>query len=381
MKTRNKINLPISFCTTGNFLNLKKINFIPMDNPPKIKNSKHQLINLQNKNSKLNLSEYHHNLKRNEIAKKDELIQKLQEKIKSLEKRIKILENNKSKSKNRSRNISLNNTLILKTEKNSSNKINNTNSNSRINKTIIPLDKQLIKTKLIKKKKNIFELIDINRVKIIKKIKNRNNSLNIINNNKTSHNNSLSNYNSNNKAYTYIKNNSSSGSAFKSRKKAIKLNIENGKINSLHNLLSCINSNKNSKNIIIKDKKYINKKITFINSIPKKGRINQNISNPKIMMSSTNYTNHSNNASNSFKDEINNINTNNNAIVNSSFNEMHMKLENIKNRTKNLFEIFSSINNLDKNNIKKNSDVNNKTNNKGKFPYNIKISKFEKVNK
>ena len=378
MKTRNKVNLPISFSTTGNFLNLKKINFIPMDNPPRIKNSKHQLINLQNKNSKLNLSEYHHNLKKNEITKKDELIQKLQEKIKFLETKIKILENSKSKSKNRSRNISISNIPILKTEKNSTNKYNNTNSNSRINKTIIPLDKQLIKTKLIKKKKNIFELIDINRVKSIKRIKNRNNSFNI-NNANTSHNNSFSNYNSNYTANTNKKNNSCSGSAFKSRKKTIKLNIQNGKINSLHNLLNCINSNKNSKNIIIKDKKYINKKINLINNIPKKGRINQNISNPKIMMSSTNYTNHSNNASNSFKDEINNINTNNNIINNSSFNEMQMKLENIKNRTKNLFEFFYSINNPDKNN-KKNIDINKDKNKKSCFPFNIKISKFEKVN-
>ena len=378
MKTRNKVNLPISFSTTGNFLNLKKINFIPMDNPPRIKNSKHQLINLQNKNSKLNLSEYHHNLKKNEITKKDELIQKLQEKIKFLETKIKILENSKSKSKNRSRNISISNIPILKTEKNSTNKYNNTNSNSRINKTIIPLDKQLIKTKLIKKKKNIFELIDINRVKSIKRIKNRNNSFNI-NNANTSHNNSLSNYNSNHTANTYKKNNSCSGSAFKSRKKTIKLNIQSGKINSLHNLLNCINSNKNSKDIIIKDKKYINKKINLVNNIPKKGRINQNISNPKIMMSSTNYTNHSNNASNSFKDEINNINTNNNIINNSSFNEMQMKLENIKNRTKNLFEFFYSINNPDKNN-KKNIDINKGKNKKSCFPFNIKISKFEKVN-
>ena len=378
MKTRNKVNLPISFSTTGNFLNLKKINFIPMDNPPRIKNSKHQLINLQNKNSKLNLSEYHHNLKKNDISKKDELIQKLQEKIKFLETKIKILENSRSKSKNRSRNISISNIPILKTEKNSTNKYNNTNSNSRINKTIIPLDKQLIKTKLIKKKKNIFELIDINRVKSIKRIKNRNNSFNI-NNANTSHNNSLSNYNSNYTANTNKKNNSCSGSAFKSRKKTIKLNIQNGKINSLHNLLNCINSNKNSKNIIIKDKKYINKKINLVNNIPKKGRINQNISNPKIMMSSTNYTNHSNNASNSFKDEINNINTNNNIINNSSFNEMQMKLENIKNRTKNLFEFFYSINNPDKNN-KKNIDINKDKNKKSSFPFNIKISKFEKVN-
>ena len=97
------------------------------------------------------------------------------------------------------------------------------------------------------------------------------------------------------------------------------------------------------------------------------------------MMSSTNYTNHSNNASNSFKDEINNINTNNNIINNSSFNEMQMKLENIKNRTKNLFEFFYSINNPDKNN-KKNIDINKDKNKKSCFPFNIKISKFEKVN-
>ena len=133
MKTRNKVNLPISFCTTGNFQNLKKIKFIPMDNPPKIKNSKHQLINLNNINSQLNLSEYQ-NLKKDEITKKDELIQKLQDRIKFLEKKIKILENNKSTHKNKSRNISLSDALILRTEKSSSNKNNNANINSRINK-------------------------------------------------------------------------------------------------------------------------------------------------------------------------------------------------------------------------------------------------------
>jgi len=376
MKTRNKVNLPISFCTTGNFLNLQKIKFNPMDNPPKVKNSKHLLINLQNKNSQLNLSEYQ-NLKNDEIAKKDELIQKLKEKIKFLEKKIKILESNKSKNKIKSRNISFSNTLLLRTEKNSSNK-NNINTNSRINKTIIPLDKQLIKSKLIKNKKNIFELIDMNKVKIIKKMKSRNNSLNNNKNDNNSHNNSLSNYASNYTAYSYTKNNSYSGSAIKSRKKSIKLNIQSGKINSLHNLLYSISANKKSKKNISKEKNCLDKKINIINTIPKKGRSIQNISTPKIMMSSTNYTN---NASNSFKDEINNNNTNNNAIINTSFNELQIKLDNIKNRTKKLFEFFSSINNLDKYNNKKNSIINKDRIKKSNFPFNIKISKLEKIKK
>ena len=96
------------------------------------------------------------------------------------------------------------------------------------------------------------------------------------------------------------------------------------------------------------------------------------------MMSSTNYTN---NASNSFKDEINNNNTNNNAIINTSFNELQIKLDNIKNRTKKLFEFFSSINNLDKYNNNKNGIINKDRIKKSNFPFNIKISKLEKIKK
>ena len=142
MKTRNKVNLPINFCTTGNFLNLKQIKFVPTDNPPKIKNSKHKLINLQNKSSYTNLSEFQTN-KKVEISQKDELIQKLQQKIKYLEKKIKILEKNtssKSNSKNRSRNISLSNAFLLRTEKSTTNKKNKIRSiNTTITK-IIPFN-------------------------------------------------------------------------------------------------------------------------------------------------------------------------------------------------------------------------------------------------
>jgi hypothetical protein len=384
MKTRNKLNLPINFCTSGNFLNLKKVKFIPLDNPPKIKNSKHQLIKLHTKNSTSNLSEIH-NITKDEISKKDELILKLQQRIKFLEKKIKLLEKSASKPKNRSRNISLNNGLLLKTEKSTINNINEHNhtslnslTNKTKHKTIIPLDKQLIKTKLTKNKKNIFELIDITKIKFNKKnqnsFKNRNNSFNFVNNNtNTNNSNSLSNYTT----YNYTTNNSCTGSELKPRKKSVKLNLHCGKINSLHNLLYSMSSNKNSKNKISGEKNRVTRKINAINAIPKKVRVNQNAS-LKIMMSSTNYTNYSNNISNSFKEETNvNTNTNNNGMTNNtSFIEIQNKLENIKNRTKNLFEVFSKMNS----NLAQNQNLNDNMKNK-KFPYNIRISKLEKIKK
>ena len=386
MKTRNKLNLPINFCTTGNFLNLKKVKFIPMDNPPKIKNSKHQILKLHNKSSTSNLSEIH-TITKDEISKKDELIFKLQQKIKFLEKKIKLLEKSASKSKNRSRNTSFTNGLLLNTEKNSSNNINNYNynhnyttansiTNKNKHKTIIPLDKQLLKTKLTKNKKNIFELIDISKLKFTKKnqnsIKNRNNSFNLPNTN--NNNNSLSNYTT----YNYTSNNSCTGSELKPRKKSIKLKVQCDKINSLHNLLYSMSSSKNLKNKISGEKNRVTRKINGINTIPKKIRINQNAS-LKIMLSSTNYTNYSNNVSNSFKEETNvNTNTNNiiNGMTNISFSDIQNKLENIKNRTKNLFEVFSKMNT----NLAQNQNLNNEIKRK-KFPFNIKISKLEKVKK
>ena len=370
--TRNRDNLPINFCTTANFLNLSKVKFIPFENSLKIKNPK----KFEKKNSKSNLSEYQ-TVAKEEITKKDELIKKLKEKIIFLENKIKFLEKGKTKTKSRSRNDSLNNTLILKTEKSYSyKKFNQTNNNS--NKSTIPVDKNLLKEKLNKRKKNLFEIMKIH--KLFKNCKNS--SFHEYDFNKTKNNYSKNNFNyslSNN----ITGNNSVSNSELKHKKKTIR--IKN--INSFHKSLYCINSknskNKNSyyieqknKNIKIGDKKSLNRKIK---AIPKIERINQNISS-KIMMSSTNY---SNNVSNSFKEENtskkNNIILNNEIMTNinnnnNSFNDIKIKLEKIKNRTKNLLELYSCVN------IKNIKDKNeeSKDKNDSKFLKLYKLEKFKK---
>ena len=370
--TRNRDNLPINFCTTANFLNLSKVKFIPFENSLKIKNPK----KFEKKNSKSNLSEYQ-TVAKEEITKKDELIKKLKEKIIYLENKIKFLEKGKTKTKSRSRNDSLNNTLILKTEKSYSyKKFNQTNNNS--NKSTIPVDKNLLKEKLNKRKKNLFEIMKIH--KLFKNCKNS--SFHEYDFNKTKNNYSKNNFNyslSNN----ITGNNSVSNSELKHKKKTIR--IKN--INSFHKSLYCISSknskNKNSyyieqknKNIKIGDKKSLNRKIK---AIPKIERINQNISS-KIMMSSTNY---SNNVSNSFKEENtskkNNIILNNEIMTNinnnnNSFNDIKIKLEKIKNRTKNLLELYSCVN------IKNIKDKNeeSKDKNDSKFLKLYKLEKFKK---
>ena len=370
--TRNRDNLPINFCTTANFLNLSKVKFIPFENSLKIKNPK----KFEKKNSKSNLSEYQ-TVAKEEITKKDELIKKLKEKIIFLENKIKFLEKGKTKTKSRSRNDSLNNTLILKTEKSYSyKKFNQTNNNS--NKSTIPVDKNLLKEKLNKRKKNLFEIMKIH--KLFKNCKNS--SFHEYDFNKTKNNYSKNNFNyslSNN----ITGNNSVSNSELKHKKKTIR--IKN--INSFHKSLYCISSknskNKNSyyieqknKNIKIGDKKSLNRKIK---AIPKIERINQNISS-KIMMSSTNY---SNNVSNSFKEENtskkNNIILNNEIMTNinnnnNSFNDIKIKLEKIKNRTKNLLELYSCVN------IKNIKDKNeeSKDKNDSKFLKLYKLEKFKK---
>ena len=370
--TRNRDNLPINFCTTANFLNLSKVKFIPFENSLKIKNPK----KFEKKNSKSNLSEYQ-TVAKEEITKKDELIKKLKEKIIYLENKIKFLEKGKTKTKSRSRNDSLNNTLILKTEKSYSyKKFNQTNNNS--NKSTIPVDKNLLKEKLNKRKKNLFEIMKIH--KLFKNSKNS--SFHEYDFNKTKNNYSKNNFNyslSNN----ITGNNSVSNSELKHKKKTIR--IKN--INSFHKSLYCISSknskNKNSyyieqknKNIKIGDKKSLNRKIK---AIPKIERINQNISS-KIMMSSTNY---SNNVSNSFKEEntskkINVISNNENVtnIINNnnSFNDIKIKLEKIKNRTKNLLELYSCVNLKNVNDKKEES----KDKNDSKFS---KLYKLEKIKK
>ena len=81
--TRNKNTLGVNFCTTGNFLNLKKIKFIPIDKSLKINTKK-----LSKKNSTSNISQ---TFSQNETSK-DEIIKQLKQKIIFLENKIKLLE-------------------------------------------------------------------------------------------------------------------------------------------------------------------------------------------------------------------------------------------------------------------------------------------------
>ena len=119
---------------------------------------------INKKNSYSNISEFQIT-KNDEIAKKDEIIKKLREKIIYLENKIKILE--KGKIKIKSRNTSLNNTLIFKTDKTKKIYLRTQNI---YNTKLIPLDKELLKAKLNKKKKNLVEFLDVK--KIIQKNKN-----------------------------------------------------------------------------------------------------------------------------------------------------------------------------------------------------------------
>ena len=369
---RNNDNLPINFCKTGNFLNLNKIKFIPMENSLKIKKPK----KLENKKSTSNLSEYQ-TIKKEELTKKDELIKNLKEKIIFLENKIKYLEKDKTKKQTRSRNEydSLNNVLILKTEKSHSYKSFNRTNN--YNKTVIPLDKHLLKEKLSKRKKNLFALININKLSQ----KNKNSSLygseqNKLNSFKYSMNYSLSNYNTRNNSFT--------NSELKPKKKSIRISNINTFQNSLYSM-SSKNKNKISysieqkkKSIKIEDKKSLNRKIK---AIPKKEFFNQNTST-KIMMSSTNYSNNISKDENMtlkknhsiLNNEINNNSHNNNI----SFNEIKIKLDNIKNRTKKLLEIFSLVN-IEKN--KKNAHDKKDKIKRISHSHYIKIFKLEKAKK
>ena len=197
--TRNKKSLPINFCTTGNFINLNKIKFIPIYNSLKMsKDSKGD-----KKNSFSNLSETISNIDKS----KDELIKKLKDRISFLENRIKILE--KEMNKISKRNI-LNKTLTSK----------NFNSNKKLSQrkiTTIPLDKNLLKSKLSKNKKKFFELLEVN--KVIKK--NRSKSFHNKNNLLKCYRNKLhSTINTSNSNWN-TSNNSCTNSGYKSKKKLL----------------------------------------------------------------------------------------------------------------------------------------------------------------
>ena len=366
--TRNKNSLPINFCTTGNFLNINKIKFIPIDKSLKVNNSK----KANKKNSSSNISETI--LKQEENT--DELIKKLKERIIFLENKIKILESEKEIN-NKSRKNSHSKTFILKM-----NNLNKSFHKSNRKIATIPLDKNLLKTKLNKKKKNLFEIFDMNKKSIVKK--NRSNSFYMSELNMSKHNNNTIN---NSISNCYSNNNSCTGSSYKSKKKSINLINKSNTIYSLNNLLYFISS-KTTKSKASSSIDHKRKKSSLgmggggsrkVNAIPKKGRKNFNAS-PKMMMSSTNY---SNNISNSFKDDINvkkfspkKVFENGSFREKKTFDEIKNKLENIQKRTKNLLGFYSSFS-IDKNRINQinyNANI-NKENFFTNYSHYIKINK------
>ena len=363
--TRNKNSLPINFCTTGNFLNINKIKFIPIDKPIKANSKKVNKKNSSTKNSETNSKQEEN---------KDELIKKLKERIIFLENKIKILESEKEINK-KSRKNSHSKTFILKM--NSLNKSLH-KSNSKV--TTIPIDKNLLKTKLNKKKKNLCEIFDLNKKSLIKK--NRSNSFYMSELNSSKHNNNTIN---NSLSNCYTNNNSCTGSSYKSKKKSINLINKSNTIYSLNNLLYFLSS-KTAKSKASSSIDHKKKKSSIgmnggrkANAIPKKGRKNFNAS-PKMMMSSTNY---SNNISNSFKDDSKmkkfspkKVFENGSFYEKKSFGEIKDKLENIQKRTKNLLGFYSSFS-IDKNGmnqINNNSNI-NKENIFTNYSHYIKINK------
>ena len=365
--TRNKNSLPVNFCTTGNFLNINKIKFIPIDKSIKANSKKVNKKNSSTKNSEPNSKQE---------ESKDELIKKLKERIIFLENKIKILESEKEINKKPRKN-SHSRTFILKM--NSLNKSLH-KSNSKV--TTIPIDKNLLKTKLNKKKKNLCEIFDMNKKSIVKK--NRTNSFYFSELNMSKHNNNTIN---NSLLNCYSNNNSCTGSSYKSKKKSINLINKSNTIYSLNNLLYFISS-KTAKSKASSSIDHKRKKSSTgmnggggrkANAIPKKGRKNFNAS-PKMMMSSTNY---SNNISNSFKDDINmkkfipkKILENGSFCEKKTFSEMKNKLEDIQKRTKNLLGFYSSfsIDKIGVNQINNNSNI-NKENFFTNYSHYIKINK------
>jgi hypothetical protein len=183
------------------------------------------------KNSFSNLSETISNSDKS----KDELIKKLKDRISFLENRIKILE--KEMDKVSKRNI-LSKTLTSK----------NNNSSKKLFQrkiTTIPLDKNLLKSKLNKNKKKFLELLEVN--KVIKK--NRSKSFHNKRNNllKCYRSKCHSTINSSNSNWNTA-NNSCNNSGYKPKKKNPKLINKTNSIKFLHNLLSHVSKTEKGQN-------------------------------------------------------------------------------------------------------------------------------------
>ena len=341
-------NQLINFCSSGNFLNLSKIKYIPID-----KSLKLNKIKLSKKDPQLNNSESNNNEK-----SKDEIIKQLKERIFILENKLKLLEKEKK-----------------------SNSISNTyNSHTHsMKKTTIPMDLNLLKSKILnKKKKNLSELFDLNKIMRRKRSysyfkphmdTNPNNSREIQNNNNTNNINTISVKSNNNNKHC-------NRSASKNKTNKIILMIKNNTLlNTINNNLNINNqfsSSKASASFDQRKKKYFNyeQKINNnnnsrrkINEIPKNWRKNTHINNSPgvLMMSSTNYTN---NTTNSFKEDTRTKKLINMSCVtcdkNTSFNEIKQKFGQVFKRTEKLLKLYSELNHEKKSKTRSKNKLSNR---------------------
>jgi len=361
LKKRNKID--INFYSTGKFLNLEKPKLLSID-----KSEKYSLKNIKIKKANHNISEDISNLetitKQTENSSKDEIIKVLKERLTILENKVKILE------KENNDNIKKINLLNL-----SHGSIDEKKRIGFIHKKL-KLNLKLGKNKSQKKFLNILNLSRNISNDNSKKIYNRNscfNSFEIVNNNNYINNkqknkiNFMNIFNVNNTNQLEKKINNSSykyktkncllipknkllfGDGFKKTlNKASSIDIDNLKNNKLK-----IDFNKNIPKIPRKRKqieskinnKFIYKYDSKINYNPDEynnfGLKRSNSEKKKeFVFINSNYINE-NFIINDF-----NINGDNNNNSKNKFNLIQNKLENIKQRTKNLLDYYSSNNTI-----------------------------------
>ncbi len=347
-KIQKNCKLGINFQTTSTFLNLNKPKLLSIEKFGK--SEKYSIKNLKIKKSNRNISQDISPLdtltKLTENNSKDEIIKALKERLTTLEKKIKILEN-----KNRE-NITKNTTLNLSQE--SLKYINNTKNEMKFN----------LKLYRNKNKTHLFNNLNISnmRKESTKTIGNNNYSFKSIMNTNNKKNNNCNFYNINN--FNNINNtekqisNSESKNKIKNyiiipRKKlfadvlkkslikyaSIDNNIlKNNKLKNDFNInIPKIPRKKNShKSIIIKNRELVN---NF-----KRNKDNNSVQNTNYSEKNNDIVIINNNQYNNKRNDKCNLNDLVFLNSGSNFNILKNKLENIKFRTKNLLEYYSSNN-------------------------------------
>jgi hypothetical protein len=346
MASLQKKKLNINFQSSGAFLSLNKPKLLSIGKSYDIKNIK---IKKTNHNISQETFPMENITRQTDSSSKDEIIRALKERLTVLESKVKVLEKE-----------NINNTT----------KINTLNlSHGQAKKKIALLPQGLkLNMKLVKNKKNFLNIMNISKT-YAKKIKNNNNNIISLNNSNSNYN----NFNNNNTIEEKKNNGNKSRNIFETINSS-GFNVDNNKGNRINNSASKYKNNKKlfidvlrrtmtkcsipnfEKFKKINDVKFESNKT--IPKIPMKGRKHKSeIINIKLINKLTKYNNDKrlkykqdfiiiNNTN--FKDDKSNVNGKANKSL--SFKNIKDKLEDIKSRTKNLLEFYSSNKNDNNNN-------------------------------